>query len=81
MRLGGGVATVREHLRAGLLDEMHLAVVPVLLGSGERLFGDLGSALDGWVCVEFVASPAVAHVRLRRDAGASGTEATPELGL
>ena len=83
VRLGGGVATVREYLRAGLLDELHLAVVPVLLGSGERLFGDLGSALDGWGCVEFVASPSVAHVRLRRDAGAPqpGTEATPDLGL
>ena len=41
----------------------------MLLGSGERLFGDLGSALDGWGCVEFVASPSVAHVRLRRDGG------------
>jgi dihydrofolate reductase len=83
VRLGGGAATVREYLRAGLLDELHLAVVPVLLGSGERLFGDLGSALDGWGCVEFVASPSVAHVRLRRDAGAPqpGTGATPDLGL
>ena len=60
------------------LDELHLAVVPVLLGSGERLLGDLGSALDGWACVEFVAFPSVARVRLRRDAGAPqpGTEAT-----
>jgi dihydrofolate reductase len=38
IRLGGGVATIREYLRAGLIDEMHLAYVPVLLGSGESLF-------------------------------------------
>jgi dihydrofolate reductase len=41
VRLGGGASTVRQYLRAGLLDELHVAVVPVLLGSGERLFGDL----------------------------------------
>jgi dihydrofolate reductase len=66
VRLGGGASTVRQYLRAGLLDELHVAVVPVLLGSGERLFGDLGDALDGWTCVEFTPSVAVAHVRLRR---------------
>ena len=43
VRLGGGASTVRQYLRAGLLDELHVAVVPVLLGSGERLFGDLGA--------------------------------------
>ena len=43
-----------------------MAVVPVLLGSGERLFGDLGTALDGWRCAEFAPSASVTHVRLRR---------------
>jgi hypothetical protein len=38
----------------------------VLLGSGERLFGDLGNALDRWECVEFAPSASVTHVRLRR---------------
>ena len=66
VRLGGGVATVQQYLHAGLLDELHLAVVPVLLGSGERLFEGLGDVLDGWSCVEFTPSDAVAHVRLRR---------------
>jgi dihydrofolate reductase len=66
VRLGGGAATVQEYVRAGLLDELHLAVVPVLLGGGERLFDNLGDALEGWSCVEFAPSSAVAHVRLRR---------------
>jgi dihydrofolate reductase len=65
VRLGGGSATVQEYLRAGLLDELHLAVVPVLLGGGERLFEDLGPSLDGWRCVEFAPSMSVTHVRLR----------------
>ena len=51
---------------AGLVDELHLVVVPVLLGSGERLFEGLGTALDGWTCVEFAPSMSVTHVRLRR---------------
>jgi dihydrofolate reductase len=66
VRLGGGVATVQEYLRAGLVDELHVAVVPVLLGGGERLFEGLGDALDGWRIVEFAPSAAAAHVRLRR---------------
>jgi dihydrofolate reductase len=66
VRLGGGAATVREYLRSGLLDELHVAVVPVLLGGGERLFDGLGDALDGWRSVEFTPSASVAHVRLRR---------------
>jgi dihydrofolate reductase len=66
VRLGGGAATVQQYLRAGLLDELNVAVVPVLLGGGERLFQDLGTAMEGWTCVEFAPSAAVAHVRLRR---------------
>ncbi|GAA3155446.1 dihydrofolate reductase family protein [Blastococcus jejuensis] len=66
VRLGGGVDTVQQYLRAGLVDELHVAVVPVLLGAGERLFDGLGAALDGWACVEFAPSASVAHVRLRR---------------
>jgi len=66
VRLGGGAATVRQYLRAGLVDDLHLVLVPILLGGGERLFEDLGSALDGWTCVEFAPSRSVTHVRLRR---------------
>jgi dihydrofolate reductase len=67
VRLGGGAATVQEYLRAGLVDELHVVVVPVLLGSGERLFEGLGDALDGWVRVGFGPSRSVSHVRLRRE--------------
>jgi dihydrofolate reductase len=73
VRLGGGASTVQEYLRAGPLDELHLAVVPVLLGSGERLFEDLGTAVEGWTCVEFAPSAAVTHVRLRRGSAAFDT--------
>jgi len=66
VRLGGGAATVREYLRAGLVDEMHVPVVPVLLGSGERVFDGLENLPAGYECVEFAASPAVAHMRLAR---------------
>jgi dihydrofolate reductase len=60
VRLGGGAVTIQQYLRAGLIDEMHLAIVPVLLGSGERFFDRLdGSA--GYECVEFVSSPSVSH--------------------
>jgi len=67
VRLGGGAATVRQYLRAGLVDEMHVPVVPVLLGQGERLFDDDGIA-ERYECVELVSSPSVAHVRLARTA-------------
>jgi dihydrofolate reductase len=66
VRLGGGASAVRQYLRAGLLDEMHLAIVPILLRGGERLFDDLDGAPDGLECVEFVGSPAVAHVRFAK---------------
>ncbi|HEX6506455.1 MAG TPA: dihydrofolate reductase family protein [Chloroflexota bacterium] len=65
VRIGGGVSTVQQYLRAGLIDDMHLAVVPALLGSGERLFD---GSWAGYECVEFVSSPSVAHVRLSRKA-------------
>jgi dihydrofolate reductase len=66
VRLGGGASTVQQYLRAGLIDEMHLVIVPVLLGTGERLFENLGGGPHGYECVELVSSPSVAHVRLER---------------
>ncbi len=64
VRVGGGVSTVQAGMRAQLIDEVHVAIAPVLLGAGERLF-EPGVA-DGYECVEFASSPAVAHVRLAR---------------
>jgi dihydrofolate reductase len=66
VRVGGGAATIRQFLRAGLVDELHLAIVPILLGRGERLFDSPDAAAHGYECVELVASPSVAHVRLAR---------------
>jgi dihydrofolate reductase len=66
VRIGGGPSTVQQYLRAGLIDDMHVAVVPVLLGGGERLFDNLDGGPKGYECVEFVASPSVLHVRLAR---------------
>jgi dihydrofolate reductase len=66
VRLGGGVATIQQYLRARLIDEMHLAVIPVLLGGGERLFDRLEGGPFGYECVEFVSSPSVAHLRFAR---------------
>lgn len=66
VRVGGGASTVRQYLRAKLIDEMHVAVVPILLGSGERLFDATETVAQGYECVEFLSSPSVAHVRLAR---------------
>jgi dihydrofolate reductase len=66
VRVGGGAATIQAYLRAGLLDELHLAIVPVLLGSGERLFDNLGDVSVDLTADEVVTSPAVTHVRLVR---------------
>jgi dihydrofolate reductase len=66
VRLGGGASTVQQYLAAGLVDELHVAIVPILLGSGERLFDHLDGGPDGYECTEFVSSPAVTHVRFTR---------------
>jgi dihydrofolate reductase len=57
VRLCGGTSTVQQYLRARLIDEMHIAVVPILLSSGERLFDKLDGATQSHECVEFVSSP------------------------
>jgi dihydrofolate reductase len=71
--VGGGAATIRQYLRASLIDEMHLAIVPILLGSGERLFDDLGTSTANYRCIEQVSSVAVTHVRIAR----TGRDAIP----
>jgi dihydrofolate reductase len=66
VRVGGGAATVQQYLRAGLIDDLHVAIVPILLGSGERLFDHLDGGADGYECVEFISSRSVAHFRLSK---------------
>jgi dihydrofolate reductase len=56
IRLGGGVATIRQYLQAGLIDELHIAISPILLGSGEHLFANLDTAAMGYRCMEHVAT-------------------------
>ena len=67
VRLGGGVATVQQYLRAGLVDELHLALAPVLLGSGENMFSGINMRSLGYRCVERVATDMATHVVLRKD--------------
>jgi dihydrofolate reductase len=66
VRLGGGVATIRQYLCAGLVDEMHLAIVPVLMGSGESLFSGLDVVSLGYQCTEHASTPNVTHIVLTR---------------
>ncbi|MES2098356.1 MAG: dihydrofolate reductase family protein [Pseudomonadota bacterium] len=81
VRVGGGVATVRQYLRAGLLDEIHLAQSPALLGTGEALFSGIDLRALGFVCSERVASPHATHVVLTKGAAsasiAAGAPAVP----
>jgi dihydrofolate reductase len=66
VRLGGGVATIQQYLRARLIDELHLAISPTLLGSGEHLFAGLDAAALGYHCIEQVPSANVTHFILAR---------------
>jgi dihydrofolate reductase len=66
VRLGGGVATIREYLTAGLVDELHLAISPVLLGRGEHLLGGIDMVRLGYECTEHIATSYATHVVLRR---------------
>lgn len=66
VRIGGGPDTIRQYLCAGLVDEMHLAISPVLLGSGARLFEGVDMCALGYECLQFVASENATHVVLRR---------------
>ncbi len=68
VRLGGGVAVIRQYLRAALIDELHLAVCPVLLGSGEPLLNDIDVHGLGYECAEYVPGERAMHVVLRKRA-------------
>jgi len=67
VRVGGGPSTIRQYLRAQLIDELHLAIAPGLMGRGEHLFQDLDMRALGYECVEHIAGTrAAAHVILRK---------------
>jgi dihydrofolate reductase len=61
MSLGGGADAAQQYLRARLIDEMEIHVVPMLLGGGSRLFENLDGGPAGYECVGLTSSPAVAH--------------------
>jgi dihydrofolate reductase len=62
IRIGGGVSTIRQYLRAGLIDEMHLAISPVFLGNGENFFADLDMPALGYECADRVSTPHATHL-------------------
>ena len=66
VRIGGGAATIRQYLRARLVDEMHIAIAPVLLGTGEPLFADLDLRALGYRVTRHVASELATHVFFER---------------
>jgi dihydrofolate reductase len=68
VRIGGGVATIQQYLRAGLIDELHLAFRPVLMGSGENLFAGIDLAKLQYRCTEHAATEHAVHVVLKKQA-------------
>jgi dihydrofolate reductase len=67
VRVGGGAETIRQYLRAGLIDEMHVAISPVLLGSGEHLFAGIDTAALGYRCTEHCPTQNATHVVLTKE--------------
>ncbi len=66
VRIGGGPATVKQYLKAGLVDELHLVQVPLLLGQGESLFEGLAGIEDRYECVGFTPSKRATHLKIVR---------------
>lgn len=64
--LAGGANAIQQYLRAGLIDELNIAIVPILVGGGERLFDNLGDALDRYEIARHVNTEAATHVQLVR---------------
>jgi dihydrofolate reductase len=67
VRLGGGVATVKQYLRAGLVDELHIATTPILLGSGESLFADIDLPRLGYKPAKHIATAQATHIVLGKE--------------
>jgi dihydrofolate reductase len=66
VRIGGGVAAIRQYLQAGLIDDLHLALRPVLLGAGEHLWQGLDMRALGYECVEQTPGERATHLVIRR---------------
>jgi len=66
IRLGGGVSAIRQYLTAGLVDEIHLAISPVLLGRGEHLFAGIDTTSLGYTCTERASSERATHLVLAK---------------
>jgi dihydrofolate reductase len=66
VRIGGGAATIRQYLAAGLIDEMHVVVSPVLLGAGEPLFAGLDLPKLGYQVTEQAPTEAATHYVLSK---------------
>jgi dihydrofolate reductase len=64
--IAGGASTINQYLDAGLIDEMHIAISPLVLGRGARLFEGVDVLARGYECLGFVATPAATHVRFQR---------------
>jgi dihydrofolate reductase len=65
--LGGGVSTVRQYLTAKLIDELHITISPIILGSGERLFNDINLLELGYKCIESALTEKAMHIILAKD--------------
>jgi dihydrofolate reductase len=66
VKIGGGVSTVRQYLQAGLIDELHFAVSPAVLGSGEAMFAGIDLPALGFRVIEHAATDAAMHVVLAK---------------
>ncbi len=69
VKIGGGVSTIRQYLQAGLIDELHIAVAPVVLGRGEALFAGIDLPALGYRVTQHVATEFATHVVLGKDMG------------
>ncbi|WNL44401.1 dihydrofolate reductase family protein [Dyella sp. BiH032] len=72
IRIGGGVSTVRQCMQAGLIDELHLAVRPLLLGAGESLWNGLDARALGYECTRQLAGERATHMFLERASSGAG---------
>ena len=66
VRIGGGASTIRQYLQERLIDELHVAISPVLLGAGERLFDGINLIELGYSCTQQVATQRATHIVLTR---------------